>query len=428
MHKIWLITKREYLSRVKKKSFIVMTILGPILIALFYAIIIGLAINQKTGERTKTIAVVDSSGLFKNKLEYPSKVQFIYFDEEKPQKDMNIDGWLIIPKNFSLEKPSDVVFKSENTSTLDIRSKLERAIEGAGETQKLVQKGLRQSFLDSLSVNVNLVTLEMDETGDLKNSRAELNFGLGAAFAFIIYFFIFLYGVQVMRGVMEEKTNRIVEIIVSSVKPFQLMMGKILGIAMVGLTQFLIWIFLSGALTAVVSFFFASSVGSMEDEITKSGASQMSVISPIINDFLSLDLGFYLIIFVFYFLFGYLLYSSMFAAIGSAVDSESDTQQFMLPVTIPLIISFASSFSILGSDPHGSMATFMSLFPLTSPIIMMVRLPFNPPGWELALSMLILVATFILFTWLAGRIYKVGILMIGKKPTYKELFKWMMMK
>jgi len=425
MRKIWLITKREYLSRVTKKTFIVMTILGPILIALFYAVIIGLAINQKTGERTKTIGVVDSSGLFKNQLETPEKIQFVYFDTETKQPEIELEGWLIIPQKFSLDQPNDVIFKSDNTPTLDLQSKLTNAIAVTGKNQKLLKKGLRQSFLDSLRVEVNLKTLEVNETGDEVNSRAELNFGLGAAFAFIIYFFIFLYGVQVMRGVMEEKTNRIVEIIVSSVKPFQLMMGKILGIAMVGLTQFLIWILLSGVLTGIISIAFATKMGGMEDAAQPG---MQSAMGPIMDAFMSLNLGFYLIVFVFYFLFGYLLYSSMFAAIGSAVDSESDTQQFMLPVTIPLIISFATSFSILSSDPHGSMATFMSIFPLTSPIIMMVRLPFNPPVWELVVSMITLVSSFMLFTWLAGRIYKVGILMMGKKPTYKELFKWMLMK
>jgi ABC-2 type transport system permease protein len=276
-------------------------------------------------------------------------------------------------------------------------------------------------------MEVQMKTLEISETGDLVNSQAELNFGLGAAFAFIIYFFIFLYGVQVMRGVMEEKTNRIVEIIISSVKPFQLMMGKILGIAMVGLTQFLIWIALSGILTGVISIFFASQMDGLSGDVEQAG-NQMQAMNPILEAFFNLNFSFYITIFVFYFLFGYLLYSAMFAAIGSAVDSEADTQQFMLPVTLPLVISFATSFSILASDPHGSMATFMSIFPLTSPIIMMVRLPFDPPGWELAVSMLTLVFTFILFTWLAGRIYKVGILMMGKKPTYKQLFKWMLMK
>ncbi len=427
MHKIWLITKREYLSRVTKKSFIVMTILGPVLIALFYGVIIGLAVNQKTGEKTRTIAVVDNSGLFKNHLENPSKVEFVYTENDTTTLGLDIFGWLVIPKDFTLDNPKEIVFKSTESATLDLQSKLTNAVASSGKNQKLMQKGVRQSFLDSLKMEVQMKTLEISETGDLVNSQAELNFGLGAAFAFIIYFFIFLYGVQVMRGVMEEKTNRIVEIIISSVKPFQLMMGKILGIAMVGLTQFLIWIALSGILTGVISIFFASQMGGISGEMPQAG-NQIQAMNPILEAFFNLNFGFYIAIFVFYFLFGYLLYSAMFAAIGSAVDSEADTQQFMLPVTIPLVISFATSFSILASDPHGSMATFMSIFPLTSPIIMMVRLPFDPPGWELAVSMLTLVLTFILFTWLAGRIYKVGILMMGKKPTYKQLFKWMLMK
>ncbi|MCB9251662.1 MAG: ABC transporter permease [Flavobacteriales bacterium] len=427
MHKIWLITKREFLSRVKKKSFIVMTLLGPILIGLFYAIIIGLAINQKTGEKVKKIAVVDKSGLFNGKLNNPSKVEYEFYLEEASKSPDEIFAWLIIPEDFTLDNPKQIVFKSTESITLDLQGRVANSIEASGKNMLLMQKGIRQSFLDSLSMKVNIKTLEIDASGALKSSRAEVNFGLGVIFAFIIYFFIFLYGVQVMRGVMEEKTNRIVEIIVSSVKPFQLMMGKILGIAMVGLTQFLIWVVFTIGITSIVSVFMVGgSTGELQEIANQS--QQNAGVSPIMEAILSLNLGFYLVIFVFYFLFGYLLYSSMFAAIGSAVDSESDTQQFMLPVTIPLILSFATSFSILGSDPNGGLASFMSIFPLTSPIIMMVRLPFNPPVWELIASMVVLIATFLVFTWLAGRIYRVGILMTGKKPTYRELFKWMLMK
>ncbi len=428
MRKIWLITKREYLSRVTKKTFIVMTILGPILIALFYAVIIGISINQKTGERTKTIGVIDHSGLFANSLINPPKVNFIYADTSLSNINFEVDGWLIIPKDFTLGSPKRLLYKSTQAPTLDIQGKLTRAIESATKNKKLILNGLRQTFLDSLNLNISMTTMEINKSGELTNSKAELNFGLGVAFAFIIYFFIFMYGVQVMRGVMEEKTNRIVEIIISSVKPFQLMMGKILGIAMVGLTQFLIWIGLSGVLMAFISLTFALPMDTISNTIGESGGAQNQGIPNIMNAFFDLDIGFYALIFLFYFLFGYLLYSAMFAAVGSAVDSESDTQQFMLPITLPLIISFATSFSILSSDPNGSMATFMSIFPLSSPIIMMVRLPFNPPWEELALSMIVLVATFIVFTWLAGRIYKVGILAIGKKPTYKQLFKWMLLK
>ena len=427
MHKIWLITKREYLSRVKKKSFIIMTLLGPLLIGAFYAIIIGLAINQKTGEKTKTIAVIDKSGLFQNKLENQYRLQFEYYNVEN-SNSKDIYGWLIIPQDFTLNNPKQITFKSKESATVDLKSKITNAIETAGKNMKLMDKGLSKTFLDSLKMEVTLHTLEVNDEGKFVDSRAEINLGLGAAFAFFIYLFIFLYGVQVMRGVMEEKTNRIVEIIISSVKPFQLMMGKIIGIALVGLTQFLIWVVLSLLLMVLVSSSFSAQFAEMSQNVPQNSSGILSKMAPLIDLFFSASLVYFLLIFVFYFMFGYLLYSSMFAAIGSAVDSESDTQQFMLPVTLPLIISFASAFSILSTDPHGSMATFMSIFPLTSPIIMMVRIPFNPPIWQVALSMISLIAAFILLTWLAGRIYRVGILMTGKKPTYKELFKWMMMK
>ena len=427
MHKIWLITKREYLSRGSKKSFIVMTILGPLLIGVFYAVILGLAINEKTGEKTKIIAVDDKSGFFENKLDNPSKINFIYPKSNDESLKNEIFGWLIIPKDFSLDKPTEIKFKSAQTPTLDLQGKLSQAIESSAKNQKLMKNGIRQSFIDSLKVAIKLTSLEINENGELINSNSGIKFGIAMAFAFIIYLFILLYGVQVMRGVMEEKTNRIVEIIISSVKPFQLMMGKILGIAMVGLTQFLIWILLSGVLMSVVSMFFITEMNGIQNQMP-ANSSEMPLISNLLGNFLSLDIAYYLIVFVFYFLFGYLLYASMFAAIGSAVDSEADTQQFMMPVTIPLVISFVTSISILSSDPNGNLATFMSIFPLSSPIVMMVRLPFNPPIFELLISMLTLVLTFILFTWLAGRIYKVGILMMGKKPTYKQLFKWMLMK
>lgn len=427
MHKIWLIAKREYLSRVKKKSFIIMTLLAPVLIGVFYAIIIGLAVNQKTGEKNKTIAVIDSSGIFENKLENQYRLQFVYFKNEDFNSE-KINGWLIIPKDFTVDNPKQIIFKSKESATVDLQNKISNAINTSGKNIKLIEKGLSKEFLDSLKMNVTLHTLEIGDDGKFVDSQAEINLGLGAVFAFFIYLFIFLYGVQVMRGVMEEKTNRIVEIIISSVKPFQLMMGKILGIALVGLTQFFIWVILSLILMAVVSTSFASQFAEISQNIPQNNTGISSKLAPLIDMFFSASLVYFMLFFVFYFIFGYLLYSSMFAAIGSAVDSESDTQQFMLPVTLPLVISFASAFSILSTDPHGSMATFMSIFPFTSPIIMMVRIPFNPPIWQIAASMFSLIAAFIILTWLAGRIYRIGILMTGKKPTYKELFKWMLMK
>jgi ABC-2 type transport system permease protein len=427
MLKIWLITKREYLSRVSKKSFIVMTILGPLLIGIFYTVIIGIAINEKTGEKVKTIAVDDQSGLFENRLENPSKVNFVYPQDNSENSEDDIYGWLIIPEDFTLEKPTEIKFKSTQTPTIDLQGKLVQSIESVAKNQRLLKNGIRQTYLDSLKVDIKLSALEINEHGELIQSNSGIKFGIALGFAFLIYLFVLLYGVQVMRGVMEEKTNRIVEIIISSVKPFQLMMGKILGLALVGLTQFLIWIVLSGILMSVVSMFFISEMTNIQGQIPTDKTS-IPDMTHIFGDFFSLNITYYLLVFVFYFLFGYLLYGSMFAAIGSSVDSEADTQQFMLPVTIPLVISFVASMSILSSDPNGTLATFMSIFPLSSPIVMMVRLPFNPPVWELVISMLTLILTFILFTWLAGRIYKVGILMMGKKPTYKQLFKWMLMK
>jgi len=257
----------------------------------------------------------------------------------------------------------------------------------------------------------------------------------------LIYFFIFLYGVQVMRGVMEEKTSRIVEVILSSVKPFQLMMGKIVGIALVGLTQFLLWVILTGTLYSIATVTILKDVDmkqiQQKEQTIKIGAdlnfSEMKhnadtgEIAKLWNDFKSVDIVAILLCFLFYFLVGYLMYSALFAAVGAAVDSEADTQQFMMPITIPLILSFVVAESVI-QDPQSSMAFWFSIIPFTSPIVMMVRLPFGVPAWELALSMSLLVLGFLFTTWIAGRIYRTGILMYGKKVTWKELGKWLFFK
>ncbi|MGZ4118829.1 MAG: ABC transporter permease, partial [Bacteroidia bacterium] len=283
-----------------------------------------------------------------------------------------------------------------------------------------------------------MITTQKDKDGKDKNTNTGLYTAIGLICAFLIYFFIFLYGVQVMRGVMEEKTSRIVEVILSSVKPFQLMMGKIVGIALVGLTQFLLWVILTGTLYSVASATILKNVDmkqiQQKEQVIKIGAdlnvSQMKhnqekdEITKLWNDFKSVSVVNILFCFLFYFLAGYLMYSALFAAVGAAVDSEADTQQFMMPITIPLILSFVVAQSVI-QDPHSTMAFWFSIIPFTSPIVMMVRLPWGVPPWELALSMSLLVIGFVCTTWLAGRIYRTGILMYGKKVSWKELGKWL---
>jgi ABC-2 type transport system permease protein len=271
---------------------------------------------------------------------------------------------------------------------------------------------------------VKIATKIISEDGNTSNSKAEASMGIGFICGILIYIFIFMYGTMVMRGVIEEKTSRIVEVIISSVKPFQLMMGKILGVALVGLTQFVLWILLTFVIATIAEFAFIDT-SSMTTELNPE--QQSIILSQISSLTGGINLLQIFISFIFYFLAGYLMYSALFAAVGSAVDAEADTQQFVIPITIPLLLSFILMQPIMES-PDGPLAFWMSIIPFTSPVIMMVRLPFGVANWELALSVGVLISSFILTTWLAGKIYRTGILMYGKKASYKELWKWLTFK
>jgi ABC-2 type transport system permease protein len=319
---------------------------------------------------------------------------------------------------------------------------IENTIENDIEKFKLAKSGIDQATMEAAKTSVRLVTTKLDEIGEESKSNTELSMAVGMFSGILIYMFIFLYGVQVMRGVIEEKTSRIIEVIISSVKPFELMMGKILGIALVGLTQFLLWTVLSSSLIMgsqmLVEDYFAKEDSSTSIE---QAMSTTKAISPEVEDEISAELNeeaisdifagigqidFPIIIgsFLFYFLGGYLIYSALFAAVGSAVDSEADSQQFMLPITMPIVFSFVMAQVVI-NNPESPMSFWLSMIPFTSPIIMMVRIPFGVPYWELALSMVLLILGFIGTTWVAGRIYRTGILMYGKKVSYKELWKWL---
>jgi len=296
---------------------------------------------------------------------------------------------------------------------------------------KLLQAGINKQVLDQINTRVSVDTLNLTDDEGEKNSSTGAAFIVGFAAAFVIYISIFIYGVQVMRGVIEEKTNRIVEVIISSVKPFQLMVGKITGIALVGLTQFLLWIILGTAISAgAISLLKSRSDVSQEqvnEALRESPALEQRANMPekVLSAVNTLDIPRLLATFLFYFLGGYLIYSALFAAVGAAADNETDTQQFMFPITIPLILSFVLAQYVI-QNPDGPLAFWLSMIPLTSPIVMMVRMPFHPPAWEVALSMILLVLGFLLITWIAARIYRVGILMYGKKVNYKELAKWVL--
>ncbi len=426
---IGLITRREYLTRVKKKSFVIMTLLGPFLIAAFYGAIIWMAIGGANDETLRVIAVNDQSGLFKDDLQNTGRFQFVTSQEDTLETD--VFGELQVPATATLDQPTGIQFISENSLTLTERSALVKQLESVLEKQKLLRAGLSESTLDSVKADIQ-ITEKISSAEGIKESNSAVNAGVGFVAAFLIYLFIFMYGIQVMKGVVEEKTNRIVEVMISSVKPFQLMMGKILGIALVGLTQLLAWLILSGIMISIIS----SLVGleqapqSLPDTgmNTPVAMQQGGEAGQLLNAFLQLPFLKLIGAFTFYFIFGYLLYSALFAVIGSAVDAETDTQQFMFPVTIPLIFGFVAAQSVVINNPHGELAYWLSMIPLTSPIVMVVRMPFDVPWSELVLSMILMIFGFIATTWLAARIYRIGILMYGKKASWKELWKWLWYK
>lgn len=446
MNKLFLIIQREYFSRVKKKSFLIMTILGPLLIAGVMIVPVWLAMRDKTDHQ---IMVLDHSGLFIDKLPNTSQIKFTYGMESLQSAKAKLkDG----PFDLIVEIPMEIINSSKATPLLYYKKQpgisteqyISNTMENILFDYRLQGDSIDVTKLDKARRPVQLLTIKVTEGGKDEKTNTEINMVIGFACAIAIYMMIFLYGSQVMRGVIEEKTNRIVEVIVSSVKPFQLMLGKIIGVALVGLTQFILWVVLTLIIsTTINSVLFKDQIADtmkhnsqmekvLHNDITAKVEQMEKIESPnevieLINNVNNINFTKVLMCFAFYFLFGYLLYAALFAAIGSAVDSEADTQQFILPVTVPLILSFIIAQNII-TDPDSSMAQFFSIFPLTSPIVMMVRLPFDVPVWELALSMLSLIVGFLFFTWMAGKIYRTGILMYGKKTSWRELGKWLFYK
>ena len=447
MGKIGLIIQREYIQRVKKKSFIALTLLGPVLMAAVFILPIWLSMRD---HKTYKVAVVDKSHLTDStKLHGADFLHYVYVNDSiKAKEGLKNNEYsivLVIPTNVLTTPQAGIVYKDQ--PGIIAEEKIRSDVGNFRDDVLRDQYNLKQ-ILDSLHLggNVILLTKSMDEKGNIVNSNSQAGMIIGMISAVIMYVFIFLYGVQVMRGVMEEKTNRIVEVIVSAVRPFQLMMGKIIGVALVGLTQFIIWIVLTFALVTIGSATVLKSVQGYDPTMVKNdplkNLKQGSNITELKQEPVKkedIDLGeiykglgrinFYKIIacFIFYFLGGYLLYSALFAAVGSAVDAETDAQQFMLPITVPIIFAIVMAQSVI-LNPDGPMAFWLSMIPFTSPVIMMIRIQFIEPGWQLALSMSLLVAGFIFTVWLAGKIYRTGILMYGKKVTWRELGKWLRYK
>jgi ABC-2 type transport system permease protein len=417
MRKIWLIIKREYLVRVRKKAFIVMTIVGPLLMAALMIVPIYLA-NET--QELRTIAIEEDGFEFTNQIEDTDFLHFSKIPTEEAtllKNDFSESNYYAL---LYIEGDHFTLYSNQQIS-LTVSKAIENQLEQITEHQKLKAAGIDLNILSQAQSTVNITTKIITEDGSTTNSKAEASMGIGFICGILIYMFIFMYGTMVMRGVIEEKTSRIVEVIISSVKPFQLMMGKILGVALVGLTQFALWILLTIAIASVAELMFMDA-SSMTSELNST--QQSILLSELSNLTGGINLMQIFVSFIFYFLAGYLMYSSLFAAVGSAVDAEADTQQFVLPITIPLILAFILIQPIM-ENPDGPLAFWMSIIPFTSPVIMMVRLPFGVANWELALSMAVLILSFVLTTYLAGKIYRTGILMYGKKPSYKELWKWL---
>lgn len=432
MNKIALIIQREYLTRVKKTSFILMTLFGPLLMAGLMLVPIWLGLKDKD---IQLIEVIDETGKFTNQFENSNTLQFTHEFKsiEAAKKSFYKDSYTSILHIANTDKKTTAYLYYKKQPGLSTVSNIESTIEkGIKNIELEKQFNINRKQLDEIEPDVTIKPISIDEAGLEESKDVGVSTALGFGGAVLIYTFIFMYGIQIMRGVIEEKTSRIVEIIISSVKPFELMMGKIVGIALVGLTQFSLWIVLSMGVYSVGMAAIASSnfdTKLLQQEMVGNDAEAVANSTSMIekqikNLFADVPLTTILIAFLFYFLGGYLLYGAFLAAIGSAVDSEADTQQFMMPITIPLIFSFVMASSVM-ENPDGPLAFWLSIIPLTSPIIMMVRIPFGVETWELLLSMVLLVAGFIGATWVAAKIYRTGILMYGKKITYKELLKWL---
>lgn len=433
---ISLIIKREFIAKVRNKSFVVMTFLSPLL---FVAIagFIGYLSSMKA--ETKRIAIHDETGLFADDFVKQNKKdgEYRYLDlseiDTKSLKDSivkeNFTGLIIIPKASNLKDlESKIDFISNNSPSIAFIENTQDVI-----ADKITKLNFEQAKLDTLAiqkahaeVSIHLAKASGEES--LKGLN-EIKIGIGGAFGYLIMMFIIIYGNMVMRSVIEEKTNRIIEIIISSVKPFQLMIGKIVGTSLAGLLQFIIWAIIGLGLMFAASAFFGVNVGptakippglmhSAQQEF--SGTAQMYI-----SELWNLPIASIIIGFVVYFIGGYFLYSSFYAAIGAAVDNQTDSQQFLLPIIMPLILSVYIGFFTVVNDPHGTVAIVFSMIPLTSPIVMLMRIPFGVPWWQIAISVSLLFATFFLVVWFAAKIYRVGILMYGKKPTWKELYRWL---
>ena len=425
-----------------------MTVLAPLLMASMFVLLPILMMNQK-GDFKKIAVIEDNSDLFKGVIKSTKDAEFVYLDNTKVEdlkKTFEKDGYygILYISPELVHTPNAVYLISKKQPAIGLLQHIENSLKKEIERQKLLSYKIENldEIMKNIETNVSVQTKKLDETGKETGTSTGIAMVLAYINAFIMYMLVFIFGAQVMRGVIEEKTSRVVEVIISSVKPIQLMMGKIIGIALVGLTQFLIWVFLTMAAvtvlkTTVLNKTDPTEIAQSVSQNLMAGDQQAAVnaktanISPEMAEFSKLfdnamnqQWGLIIICFIFYFITGYLLYASVFAAIGSAVDNETETQQFMLPVMIPIILGLMVAMGTM-QNPESSVSFWCSMIPLTSPIVMMSRIPFGVPYWQIALSMVIMLITFGAFVWMAAKVYRTGILMYGKKTSWKEMWKWL---
>ena len=429
---ISLIIKREFIAKVRNKSFIVMTFLSPMLFV-GIAVFVGYLSSMKAD--VKVIAIHDETGIFINEFKNSDEYKYLNLSNTAVStiKDSLInesyEGLIYIPKvNQASALEDKVQYISNDSPSISFIENVEATI-----AKKITNENFQQAKLDTLAIQKAEANVSIDlkkATGEESvKGLNEIKIAIGGAFGYLIMMFIVIYGNMVMRSVIEEKTNRIVEIIISSVKPFQLMMGKIIGTSLAGILQFLIWTLIGLSLMFAASLFFGVNIGPtsrIPPEIMDSAQQEFAGTAQMyIKELWNLPIATILISFVVYFIGGYFLYSSFYASIGAAVDNETDSQQFLLPIIMPLILGVYIGFFTVMNDPNGTIATVFSMIPLTSPIVMLMRIPFGVPWWQIAISVTILFGTFFFVVWFAAKIYRVGILMYGKKPTWKELYKWL---
>ncbi|WP_418513274.1 ABC transporter permease [Corallibacter sp.] len=434
MNHLSLIIKREYLTKVKNKSFLIMTILSPIIMIVLIAVVAYL--SQLNNNTERTISILDESGIIESSFTDTETTKYnilknVSLAEAKKQAEEKDHYGLLYIENYSdvntLSK--NIKFYSEEAPSLTLMSDLESKLEKQLTDLKLADEGVDIEMIKSSKVRVDIAQESfVGEKTSKIDSVVKLAFGCAAGY--LLFMFIIIYGNMIMRSVIEEKTSRIIEVIISSVKPIQLMLGKIIGTSLAGITQFVIWLILGSFLMVIVSAIFgidfAQSHSAQQELVNQAvnNSDSTAMVQNIMNAFYNLPITNLIFAFVLFFIAGYLLYSSLYAAIGAAVDNETDTQQFLFPILMPLILAVYIGIFTVIEDPHGTVSTVFSFIPFTSPVVMLMRIPFGVPVWQQLVSLALLVGTFMFTVWFAAKIYRVGILMYGKKPSYKELIKW----